>query len=125
MANYYNPYLYPYQQAYQAPAITQNPMNAGTQNTGGIIWVQGENGAKAYPVAPNNTILLMDSENKRFYIKTADGSGMPSLRIFDYTEITASPTVSGGEEYATKKDLEALKAEILSANGRESVKDNA
>lgn len=53
----------------------------------GIHWVQGEAGAKSYPVAPSQSIMLMDSENEVFYIKTVDASGMPlPLRIFDYKE---------------------------------------
>lgn len=31
----------------------------------------------------------MDSESQRFYLKAADQSGMPSLRVFEYTEIGA------------------------------------
>lgn len=38
-------------------------------------------------VAAGNTVLLMDSENQTFYLKSADPSGMPlPLRIFDYKE---------------------------------------
>lgn len=60
-------------------------------NSNGIIWVQGEAGAKAYMTAPGASILLMDSENNTFYIKSSDQSGMPlPLRIFDYTERTAT-----------------------------------
>lgn len=65
-------------QGYQQPA-QQQPTP--------IIWVQGEEGAKAYMVAAGNSVLLMDSENSVFYIKSTDASGMPQpLRIFDYTE---------------------------------------
>ena len=60
------------------------------QSSNGIIWVQGEEGAKAYMVAPGNSVLLMDSENSAFYIKSSDNSGMPMpLRIFDYVERNA------------------------------------
>ena len=55
----------------------------------GILWVQGEAGAKSYLVAPNTSVLLMDSENSQFYIKTTDQAGMPTLRTFEYKEITA------------------------------------
>lgn len=58
-----------------------------SQNTNGIVWVQGENAAKSFLVAPNTSILLMDSEAPVFYIKSADASGIPhALRIFDYQE---------------------------------------
>ena len=44
-----------YQQPYQA--VPQNPPAQQPQN-GGIIWVSGEAGAKAYLVAPNTTVQL-------------------------------------------------------------------
>lgn len=72
------------------PAYYNNPLNNQIeQNNNGINWVQGEAGAKSYPVAPNQSVMLMDSEENVFYIKTVDSSGMPlPLRIFDYTERT-------------------------------------
>jgi hypothetical protein len=59
------------------------------QNTG-IVWVQGEAGAKSYLVAPNTTVQLWDSENPVIYLKSADASGMPSMKILDYTVRGAS-----------------------------------
>lgn len=59
------------------------------QNDTGILWVQGEAGAKSWAVAPGKSVMLMDSETNTFYIKSSDASGMPMpLRIFDYTERT-------------------------------------
>lgn len=78
----YNP------QFQQAMASTPQPQ----QNNNGLIWVQGEAGAKSYLVAPNNTVMLMDSEGERFYLKSADASGMPMpLRVFDYKERLEAP----------------------------------
>lgn len=84
-----NPYTQPYQQTIQAPQPPQ-------QNNNGLIWIQGEAGAKSYLVAPGTTVMLMDSEEERFFLKSADASGMPlPLRIFDYKERTnnAQPSV--------------------------------
>lgn len=73
-----------------APPTTQ-PMTQ--QGNNGLIWVQGEAGAKSYIVAPGNTVMLMDSEGERFYLKSADASGMPMpLRIFEYKERTETPS---------------------------------
>lgn len=55
-----------------------------TANTG-IIWCQGEAAAKSYPVAPNATVQLWDSESQTIYLKSADASGMPSMKVIDYT----------------------------------------
>lgn len=73
---------------------TNTPTNTPSQPTNpqdnSINWVQGEAGAKSYPVAPSQSVMLMDSENEVFYIKTVDASGMPlPLRIFDYKERNA------------------------------------
>ena len=61
------------------------------QTNQGILWVQGEAGAKSYLVAPNTSVLLLDSENSQFYIKTTDQAGMPTLRTFVYQEVTEAP----------------------------------
>jgi len=76
-------------QPVQAPTQPIQPQPQQTE-TGGIIWVQGEAGAKAYLVAPGNTVQLWDSENQVIYLKSADMSGMPSMRVLDYTERTAA-----------------------------------
>ena len=52
------------------------PTPAATQQ-GGVNWVQGEAGMKAFLVAAGNSVLLFDSENPTFCIKSADQSGMP------------------------------------------------
>lgn len=123
------PYGYsPYQpQFYQPPMpdqlaqlrqgqYQQMPQN---QQNSPIIWVQGEAAARSYMVAPGNTVMLMDSDASTFYLKSADGSGVPQpLRIFDYTERTAAPkTVSAaqqatGVEYVTRSEFDALAARL-------------
>lgn len=78
----YQPYNY-VQQPIVQPQVTQ-PVNDT-----GILWVQGEAGAKSWAVAPGKSVMLMDSESSTFYIKSSDNSGMPMpLRIFDYKERT-------------------------------------
>lgn len=91
---YYNPTparqdVPQYNQQYQPMAQTVQAL----QNNNGLIWVNGEVGAKSYLVAPGNTVMLMDAENSTFYLKSADASGMPMpLRIFDYKERQNSTT---------------------------------
>ena len=65
----------------------QMPMNRPDPN--GLNWVQGESGAKSWIVNPGATVLLMDSENQRFYLKTADINGVPAMRTFEYSEVSA------------------------------------
>lgn len=101
---------------YNPWATAQAPQGAGT----GIIWVQGEAGAKSFLVAPGQSVLLMDSESNSFFIKSSDTSGMPlPLRVFDYVERvvekkeTASPDFITREEFERRmKDLENAKQPV-------------
>lgn len=90
---YNNGFPMTYQQMYpQYNFVPQQPQVVQQQpqvNDNGILWVQGEAGAKSWAVAPGKSVMLMDSESNTFYIKSSDQSGMPMpLRIFDYTERT-------------------------------------
>ena len=100
---------------YQAPVV-QTPVMQTQQNqqamNNGLIWVQGEQAAKSYLVAPNTTVQLWDSEEKVIYLKSADASGMPSMKILDYTIRGDANTVEPVAEYATKDDIKALEAKI-------------
>lgn len=83
-------YMYPqqFQQPIQPTSTAQSSVQQSNQyNNGfnGIIWVQGEAGAKSYLVAPNTTVQLWDSESPVIYLKSADASGMPSIKVLDYT----------------------------------------
>ena len=93
MQNSYFPATYqPYYQ-YQQPSYQPQIANYQTQANGsGITWVDGLSSARAYPIANGTSILLMDSNESAFYIKSADQSGMPSLRIFEYKERTMAPS---------------------------------
>ena len=98
---------------YQQPYFQQNvpqmaqPVQQPQQNQG-VVWVQGIEGAKAHPVAAGQAVLLMDSDADCLYLKSADMSGMPSLRIFDYKERTGAPTTPKNadlSEFLTKEDI--------------------
>ena len=80
----------------------------------GIIWVQGEAGAKSYLVAPNTTVQLWDSENQVIYLKSADASGMPAMKVLDYTirEIPPNSPSQASAAQADKSTTYATKAEI-------------
>lgn len=98
----------------QGGQIPPQQMPAQQQAGNGIIWVQGEAGAKSYMVAPGNSVLLMDSESFTFYLKSVDASGMPSMRMFDYTERVAAPAQpqAPAPDYVTHAELEALTARM-------------
>lgn len=112
----------PYQVSNQFPNQNQQMQRSG------IIWVSGEAGAKAYLVAPNTSVVLFDSESDVIYVKSADASGLPNMRILDYTMRDASPQ---GKEfspvgaYASKEDVDYLKAEIESLKAKFEVKEGS
>lgn len=88
---YYNPMqtdaMSQFNQQFQQPMTQPAPQPMPQQSNNGLVWVQGEAGAKSYLVAPGSTVMLMDSEGERFFLKSADASGMPlPLRVFDYKE---------------------------------------
>lgn len=115
------------QNAYQQPMMGQAAQQ--TQGTPSIIWVQGEEGAKAYMVAAGNSVLLMDSENSAFYIKSTDASGMPlPLRVFDYKERTTAaktPPQTAQQpsvEFVTREEFNALAARCAALEKQEPAK---
>lgn len=58
-----NDYLrYNYPNSYYQNQQQYNQNQQYNQTNSGIIWVQGESGAKSYLVAPNSTVQLWDSE---------------------------------------------------------------
>lgn len=114
----YQPMYYPQQNQMQNQPQTavQQP-----QINNGIIWVQGEAAAKSYPIAPNSSVPLWDSEANVIYIKSADMSGMPSIKVLDYTmrDVTArTPEISPQSEFATKDDISVLEKEISSLRSK-------
>lgn len=124
----YNPtYTQPqYQQLTQPVQNQSQPVQ--TPQTG-INWVQGEAGAKSFTVMAGQSVMLMDSENNVFYIKSTDASGMPlPLRIFDYTErnndtSNSSTNIASNinneinmDNYVTRQEFDDLVSKINSNN---------
>lgn len=126
---------YPY---YQTPTSTQmtsmNQMQQpqqpvqNNQPTGnqGFVWVQGEAGAKAYPVAAGNSVLLMDSESPVLYMKSTDISGRPlPIETYDLVKREDRPVIPQStvqhvqqpqidlSQYVKTSDLEAKVEEIV------------
>jgi hypothetical protein len=107
-----------YQQYYpqQMQGVQNIPQQNPQQQSNGtnLIWVQGEAGAKSYLVAPNSTVTLWDTESEVIYVKSADASGMPSMKVLDYKIRGASEpqNVPMQNGFATKDDLDALRADV-------------
>lgn len=101
-----------FQQPIPAP---QMPMQQPRQDATGLNWVQGEAGAKSWFVAPGATVLLMDSETQRFYLKSADMNGVPAMRTFEYSEIGAPKPqeVTQAANFVTLEEFNEFKTDVL------------
>ena len=125
MPNYpyygYQPYQ-PYQppMADQLMQLRQNQyqpnMQQGPQQTqSSMIWVSSEQDAFNYLIAPNSAVTLWDSNSPVVYLKQADASGKPSMKIYDLVERSqrpVQPPQAPAVEYAPLSRLEALEARL-------------
>lgn len=106
---------YPYQE--QLNQLRSNPIYPMQQRTDptGLNWVQGEAGAKSWFVTPGSTVLLMDSESMRFYLKSADGNGVPSMKTFEYNEVGAQKAPEGPQtaNFVTTDVFEQFRKDVL------------
>lgn len=102
----YNPYLQnPYLQQYIQQPIQQQPQS-------NLIWVNSEAEARNYPVAPGNTVMLMDNDNPVAYKKSSDLSGR-ALPLETYDLVRRDPPVDethqiSMEEYLTRKEFDSF-----------------
>lgn len=108
----------PYQPQQMQPQTQPTATPQVQTSTNDIIWVQGLAGAKAYLVAPNNTVTLWDSESPTIYVKSADGSGIPSMRILDFKERTENAPQPPKEHVCQCGDKFIPKSELTEINGK-------
>lgn len=112
------------QQYNQLNAMSQMPQMQQLQsNNQGFVWVQGEAGAKAYPVAAGNSVLLMDSEAPVLYMKSTDSSGRPlPIETYDLVKRVSAPVQAPSipkapeidlSEYVKSSELEAKVTELI------------
>ena len=138
---YYAPFYRPtyYDPAQQNPMGQfnqqfQQPMAQPMQNaqipmqgqpTNDFLWVLNENEATSYPVAPNNTVTLWDKNLPTIYIKSVNAQGVPSMRVLDFVERTATnPTPPVGtafnspNNFVTLDSFNALKGDVEALRGK-------
>lgn len=117
-----------FNQQFQQP-IAQPMQNAQMpmqgQPTNDFLWVLNENEATSYPVAPNNTVTLWDKNLPTIYIKSVNAQGVPSMRVLDFVERTAtSPTTPTGtafnlpNNFVTLDSFNALKGDVEALKGK-------
>lgn len=116
---------------YQGQSMMQQPVQQSQQGGPGLIWVDGEIGAKAYQMPggwpANQPIALWDTNDTCIYLKSINPMGMPNpLQKAHYTLEDAvgrekSSDMSGNNvnedisQYVRKDDMERMKQELLDA----------
>jgi hypothetical protein len=80
-------------------------------------FVNGLEGAKAYPMLAGQTMLLMDSDKPIIFMKTTDAIGKPSLRYFlmkelSEEEIQKQYAPKPTQDYVSKEDFNALNEKL-------------
>lgn len=122
---YGNPYMPPMQdnlaqlRQQQMQAIPPMPQNPLPQS--GVQWVSGEQEARSWMVAPNAAVALWDSTDPTVYLKQADASGKPTLKVYDLVERLASAPdaqKAPAAEYVTRKEFDALAALVSEMKGK-------
>ena len=128
----YQPMYPQYNYVQSQQPMMQQPQTQSQVNDNGILWVQGEAGAKSWAVAPGKSVMLMDSESNTFYIKSSDNSGMPMpLRVFDYKERTTQQTQPqvvkhqdiDTSQFVTREEFNRKFNELMSAKKEEVIID--
>lgn len=138
MPNY--PYYYQPYQPYQPPMadqlmqLRQNQYQPNMQQVPqqqaapSIVWVQNEMEAANYLVAPNSAVTLWDSNAPVVYLKQADASGKPSMKIYDLVERSqrsVQAQQAPAVEYAPLSRLEALEARLDALAATKTEKEDA
>lgn len=99
----------------------QNTQAAQQQSNGqnvNWIYVSGVDGAKNQIVQPGQTAWMMDNNDPYFYVKSVDGVGSSTFRIFQFAEVQdavpeqpAQPQIDMSQ-YVQRGEFDALKAQL-------------
>lgn len=102
------------------PPVPQNPVA-----TGGVQWVSSEQEARGYLIAPNSAVALWDSTAPTVYLKQADASGKPTLKIYDLVEraeTASNAPQKPGVEFVTREEFDRLAALVGEIKGKKKRK---
>ena len=86
------------------PMYSSNPYQPNVL----FSYVMGIEGAKAFFVNPNQTVILRDSQDNYLYEKTADNQGRITMKVYELRDVNETPK----EEYVTKKEFEELLSKL-------------
>lgn len=83
--NTFNPYQSMYDSSRLNPGVSSyyQQLNNGIGVKQEVVRVNGKNGAQAYLLQPNSSILLLDETAPIVWLKMTDGAGYPTLTAYD------------------------------------------
>lgn len=125
---YNNPYGYSYPQAqftqstpYQQQMLQGNQMSLPQQSTsnsftGAII--KSYDDVKNYYVPLGGSVLLLDPDSSRFYIKKLDDTGVPVVSAYNYSIDIKNDTLENKNEVMQDSEREELKKSYNSLDER-------
>lgn len=80
----YNQYINPY------AGYGQNPYQQQPKQE--VVKVNGENGARAFPIGANSSALLLDESGELVWLVVTDGAGYKTVMPYDITPHQQAPT---------------------------------
>ena len=82
----------PYYSPYPSPSFMNNNAQLPvTPHKEEVKRVSGRNGAEAYPMAPESSILLLDETAPIIWLKTTDSASYPTITGYQITPIKNNP----------------------------------
>lgn len=120
--------MQPQMQSVQQPQPTQQATNLQSFQQSpkkiNVVWAQGEDAARAYPIEPNSMLIIFDTNMRSYYTKSSDITGYPSpMEIYDYHKREQANDVvydqpmnsyDMPENMATKEDIQMVYDEVAS-----------
>ena len=93
---------------------TFQPQYQQQNNNAMAVNVQGEAGARIYPVAAGNTMFLIDFPAQTFWLKSTDVNGMPqTFREFHFEEVLPKQQAqNNSSDFITRKEFEQMQTQL-------------
>ena len=99
-------YYPPMQNPFMAQLMPQPQIVAQPQQN--IQYVNGKQSVDSYQLPANSSVILMDSNLARFYVKQTDASGLATVKSYDFKETEEEKP----KEYVTKEEFETFKSSL-------------
>lgn len=111
MMQYQNPYM---------GTFTGQPYQQYPQSQ--VVRVNGENGARAYQMAPNSSILLLDESAPIVWLKTTDGAGYPTVTPYSISPVQTKEEAAATQYSSLEERVKRLEEQINAKSDAASIK---